>query len=395
MTDANLQEIMTKVSAGIATSEDYSILAEAVDRDGSGSLAERIHALLSESEEEKNFDRKKWTRVAEDILTADRLNKAAGRPVRRVRIFRGISWAAAAAVLIGFTVYFLVAPEKGNRPAETVSAADIAPGKTGAVLTLSDNSQLALDSLENGIIPVQQGSRIVLHKGRLAYESGEDYKGEAVYNKITTPRGRQFQVTLPDGTEVWLNAASSIRYPTAFTGGERRVEVTGEAFFEVAKDVIRPFKVEVNGKAEIFVLGTDFNINAYENEPFINTTLVNGSVRVKIFSGNRREVVLKPGQQAVIGNETRGGVDVGSADTDKATAWRRGLFNFENATLEEAMKQLERWYDIDVVYEGPPPAIRFVGEIQKNISLKDVLDILTKTKVHFRMEDGRRLIVTQ
>jgi ferric-dicitrate binding protein FerR (iron transport regulator) len=194
---------------------------------------------------------------------------------------------------------------------------------------------------------------------------------------------------------VWLNAASSIRYPTVFAENERKVEVFGEACFEVAKDASKPFLVNVNNKAEIKVLGTLFNVNAYENEEAINTTLLNGSVKVAIPSSAYADgVLLKPGQQARIGiNKQEGEIlIVNGEDLEKTMAWKNGLFNFEGAHLEEVMRQLERWYNIDVVYENGIPDIRFLGEMSRQIALADLLEILRRTEVDFRVE-GRKLIV--
>jgi ferric-dicitrate binding protein FerR (iron transport regulator) len=208
---------------------------------------------------------------------------------------------------------------------------------------------------------------------------------------MTTPKGRQFQVTLPDGTNVWLNAASSVRYPTSFTGNERRVEVTGEAYFEVVKNAAKPFIVEVNNKAAVEVLGTSFNINAYGDERSVRATLLSGSIRVGVpFAGRKKAVVLAPGQQAEVA-----GTQITVAenqDADKILAWKNGLFNFDGADLEEVMRQLERWYNIEVVYENGIPHTRFIGEMSRQIALTDLLDILKRTEVDFRVE-GRKLIV--
>jgi ferric-dicitrate binding protein FerR (iron transport regulator) len=198
-------------------------------------------------------------------------------------------------------------------------------------------------------------------------------------------------LTLPDGTNVWLNAASALKYPTSFTGNERRVEVTGEAYFEVVKNAAKPFIVQVKDKADIEVLGTSFNINAYENEHAIRTTLLNGSVRVGVPSTDyKKAVVLVPGQQAqIVGKQIS---VAANPPADKILAWKNGLFNFDGADLEEVMRQLERWYDIEVIYENGIPHTRFIGEMSRQIALTDLLDILKRTEVDFRVE-GRKLIV--
>lgn len=316
--------------------------------------------------------------------------------VHRIHFMRKWGWAAAAVLLLGGSAYLLTVNNKQQAPVAIASnVIDIAPGKQGAILTLADGREVVLDSLGNGVIAHQSGTSVVLSNGQLVYDPARGSESGIQYNQMTTPKGRQFRVTLPDGTKVWLNAASSIRYPTAFTGNERKVEVFGEACFEVAKDASKPFFVNVNNKAEIRVLGTLFNVNAYENEDAINTTLLDGSVKVAIPSSAYADgVLLKPGQQARIGiNKQEGEIlVVNGEDLEKTMAWKNGLFNFEGAHLEEVMRQLERWYNIDVVYENGIPDIRFLGEMSRQIALADLLEILRRTEVDFRVE-GRKLIV--
>jgi transmembrane sensor len=216
------------------------------------------------------------------------------------------------------------------------------------------------------------------------------------YNAISTPKGRQFQLVLPDGTKVWLNAASSLKYPTRFNGKERRVEITGEAYFEVAKNINMPFIATIPpqpgglGGASVKVLGTHFNINAYANEPSLKTTLLEGSVQV---TAGKNGMNLKPGQQAAISNETNHTIQlINGVDVEKVMAWKNGVFNFNEATLQEVMHQLERWYDIEVQYEPGVPQLEFVGKMGRDLSLNNVLRGLELSKVHFRLE-GRKLTV--
>ena len=316
-------------------------------------------------------------------------------PVRK--IFLRQWWMAASVILVVCAgMYFW---KRDNNPVDPAPVAahskDIAPGKEGAILTLADGSQVVLDSLGNGVIAAQNGAQVIIKNGALVYEALNDGKQEgsqAAYNIMNTPKGRQFSLLLPDGTRVWLNAASSIRFPTVFTGNTRQVEVRGEAYFEVAKNPAMPFLVNVNNRATIEVLGTHFNVNAYENEGTINTTLLEGKVKIN-------NALLKPGQQAQLANKTMAAGNatpvkiVGEVDVEKVVAWKNGLFNFEGATLKEVMRQLTRWYDIEVVFEGEVPDIRFVGEMEKNMPLKDLLETLEKTGVHFRIEAGRKLVV--
>ena len=331
----------------------------------------------------------------------------ADRPIQRVHFLRRGGWAAASVILLlSAGAYLWTHFTKDSPPSTTTIAGNphIAPGKNGAILTLADGSQVVLDSLGNGLVATQNGARVLLKAGGLTYAPTEAGNSEVTYNTITTPKGRQFQVTLPDGTSVWLNAGSSLRYPTVFTGPERRVSVTGEAYFEVAHNAQAPFKVSVNDKAEVAVLGTHFNVNAYDNEAAIHTTLLTGSVRVSTVADKAGEhqpfVVLKPGQQAQIPHQ---GQAVGSvspsaikvinhADINKVMAWKNGLFNFEGASLAEVMRQIERWYDIDIAYEKGVPDIAFEGKMTKDVPLKDLLVMLERSDIHFKI-DNRKLIV--
>ncbi|MET0636906.1 MAG: FecR domain-containing protein [Chitinophagaceae bacterium] len=331
----------------------------------------------------------------------------AGRRVHRIHFLRKWHWAAASVILLVSTgVYFWTYSSKDNSTFPVTIAANthIAPGKNGAVLTLADGSQVDLDNLGNGLVANQNGTQVVLKGGGLTYDPTGAGLNEVTYNTMTTPRGRQFQVKLPDGTSVWLNAGSSLRFPTVFTGTERRVSVTGEAYFEVAHNARVPFKVSVNNKEELEVLGTFFNVNAYPNEAAIHTTLLQGSVRVSSIAGKERKnqpfVVLKPGQQSQIPHHdlAAGSVSqptikvINHADINKVMAWKNGLFNFEGATLAEVMRQIERWYDIDIAYEKGIPDIAFEGKMTKDVPLKDLLVMLERSDIHFKIED-RKLTV--
>lgn len=320
---------------------------------------------------------------------------ASDRPPVRVAARRRWLWPAAAAVLalVAGGFLWLSRPDAPLKPAAVTEKRAIVPGREGAVLTLADGSEVVLDSLSNGTIAQQHGAQLVLDNAQLSYQPEDDGSGKPVYNTITTPRGRQFRIVLSDGTQVWLNAASSLKYPVAFGAGERLVEVKGEAYFEVAPDVKKPFRVEVNQRAGITVLGTQFNVNAYDNEKSIATTLLRGSVRVTArASGSAAGVVLRPGQQAQIGGN---GIKVDEhADTEQATAWKNGLFSFEGMAFADIMRQLERWYDIEVVYEKGIPNIEFEGQMTRDVPLDGLLTILSRSGVQFKIE-GRKLIVQQ
>lgn len=290
-------------------------------------------------------------------------------------------WVAAAAVVLLAGVYFW----NQQKPVieQTVVPGlvnDVRPGTSKAILTLGDGSTVTLDSAGNKMI----GQGIRQAGGQLEY--GE--QAAVSFNTLTTPKGGQFQITLADGTKIWLNAASSLRYPTAFAGGTRKVEVTGEAYFEVAKHATMPFIVQINAQTAVEVLGTSFNINAYTNEASIKTTLIEGAVRLTV---NEQSRTLSPGQQAQVNSQGEIRL-IEKADLDEALAWKHEIFYFRNADLQAVMRQLERWYDVEISYSGKIPERRFQGEIQRNLNLSDVLEGLKNTEINFSIE-GRKIIV--
>lgn len=311
--------------------------------------------------------------------------------------------AAIAGILLTGALLFILYRQKPEAVQDHVQAptpALIEPGKSGAQLTLADGSVIVLDSLGNGTVVNQQGTQVELKNGQLTYLNTGNARGEIMYNTLSTPKGREFKVLLPDGTQAWLNSSSSIHYPTQFNNHKREVDITGEVYFEVATQQTggqkTPFIVHINTPqghgGEVEVLGTHFNINAYEN--IASTTLLEGRVKVSAdtTSQHRKEaVVLKPGQQAQVTINDRH-IHTQEADVDKVMAWRRGFFNFDDARLDEVMKQLARWYDLDVEYANGVPAIQFEGELNRQMNLAGVLKALEDTKVHFRLE-GRKITI--
>lgn len=328
--------------------------------------------------------------AAKDILDAVLNTPLPAAPAKRVSIFR--RWQRAAAVLaLAAGAYFFGGQywlKKTPDIAQTKNITrEIAPGKEGAILTLDDGSQLVLDSLRNGKIANQHGTQLILDNGQLTYSPAAKANGELVYNTITTPRGRQFRVTLPDGSLIWLNAGSSVRYPASFPEHERKVFVTGEVYFEVARDAGAPFLVNINNKADIEVLGTSFNINAYENEEHITATLLTGSLRIR---KEGRERILKPGEQASLLKDIR---VVKDADLEKVIAWKDGFFDFSGVDLEHAMRQIARWYEVEVVYEGKVPDVRFYGRISRDISLNGLIRGLSSTTdASMKISEGKLII---
>jgi ferric-dicitrate binding protein FerR (iron transport regulator) len=340
---------------------------------------ERLHAEILEFYEFKENVRVKIGREIPEMRT------------RVVPMFPRRVWfyAAAAAVLIVFVMgvdYWLMSHRVKSPATEVQHVAgamqqDVLPGGNKAVLTLGDGSSIVLDSAHNGALVQQGGTKITkLDSGRLAYNALREEPSEIVYNTLATPRGGQYQLVLPDGTKVWLNAASSLRYPTSFTGKERLVELKGEAYFEVAKNTARPFRVRVDDM-KIDVLGTSFDVMAYADEQTRKATLLDGAIKV---SNDHASLLLHPGEQAA--SENTGLALVKQADVEEAVAWKNGLFKFNGAGIEAVMRQISRWYDVDVIYQGPKTTHSFSGVIGRDTNLSNVLKILEYSGVHFKID---------
>jgi ferric-dicitrate binding protein FerR (iron transport regulator) len=330
--------------------------------------------------------------IASDKDLKDSLDKNTSlTPVRHITLLSKWGWAAASILLLlGIGSYFLL-NKKEKQPTIAVNTpTDIAaPTGNRAMITLADGTKVFLDSVGKGQL-AQQGSikLIKLANGKIAYQPLGDGRNQSVaYNTLVNPRGSKvIDMQLSDGSHVWLNAGSAITYPVAFIGNDRSVELEGEGYFEVAKDAKRKFIVTANG-VNTEVLGTHFNVNAFKDDgQDIKITLLEGSV--KINNGNATGL-LKPGQQALVANEVK---IVSDVDLHLVMAWKNGYFQFDKASLQNVMKQVSRWYDVDVVYEGYNQPREFAGEIQRDLSLSEVLKILEKNKVHFRIE-GKELRV--
>lgn len=349
-----------------------------------------LSAIMLSDNASVPYDEQLWQPVLDNILKIDRRESAPPEPVKRI-FLRRYRWQAAAAVLVLLAtgIVYRIAQKKDTAPTAYSQLKDIAPGHNGALLTLADGSVVELDSMKNGVVSTQNGTTVVLSNGSLAYEGGNTQQAAPLYNSISTPLGRQFQLVLPDGSKVWLNAASSLRYPTVFTGKERKVEVTGEAYFEVAANATQPFKVATARYGEVEVLGTEFNINVYDDEAQAATTLVTGAVKVNTAVA---AMVLQPGQQAQINSGKQ--IKLNNApDVAQVTAWKNGTFNFENQKLDLVMRQLSRWYNLKVVYEKGVPDVEFFGEMGKNLNLSQVLRVLEGAGVRFKIEENNTLVV--
>jgi transmembrane sensor len=302
-----------------------------------------------------------------------------------------LPWTVAAGLIIGiYWVLFQTQKEEThisvNQPVEIPS--DFTPGTNHATLTWADGQLSLLDTLEIGdeIHPDQSTIIKTSNKG-IVYKPGhQDVSGAPKYHLLQTPYGGQYQVTLSEGTKVWLNAKSSIQYPVNFTDSIRKVFITGECFLEVAKDVNRPFVVIVNNKQEIKVTGTKFNINAYTNEPFIETTLHSGQIFVKSIDSQYPGTFthLKPGQQYA--QSPDGTFQIKRVDLSESIAWIKNQFQFTNEDIQAVMRQISRWYQVEVAYEQNLPRYTFSGKIDRSAKASQVLEILKFTGVKFRIE---------
>ncbi|MEV4883626.1 FecR domain-containing protein [Chitinophaga ginsengisegetis] len=299
--------------------------------------------------------------------------------------------AAAAAVIIGLAIPVVYYFRQPATPVATVvkkvAPAAAAPGQHKAVLTLANGEKIVLDSA--GIQQLAQQGNSAIHNqgGQLVYVKTKGASSAPIYNTLTTAAGETYPLVLADGSRIWLNAASSIRFPATFAGDERRIELTGEAYFEIAHDAHRPFRIQVN-QMTVDVLGTNFNINSYADEATINTTLLQGAVKVNSKKGS---IQLAPGEQSQVspnGNVKR----VTGVNTAEIIAWKEGYFQFESTDLTTVLRQFSHWYDVEIVYEGHIKPRKFFGMISRSSSLVNVLKMLNANDVNYRLE-GKKLIV--
>ncbi|MCX2429898.1 FecR family protein [Pedobacter sp. GR22-10] len=315
--------------------------------------------------------------------------------VRRFPVWIKITSAAAALILlIGLLLYInLKSTPATSTP--TITASSILPGSNKATLTLADGRVISLDQLAPGLIATENGLQITKDKeGRIAYDIATTSKPAVLsYNSIAVPQGGTYQVSLQDGSRVWLNAGSSLKYPATFAGlTERKVDLSGEGYFEVAKDKAHPFIVKTR-QQEVTVLGTHFNINAYPDELRVVTTLEEG--RVKVSSGGSY-LTINPGERTVLASE--GNMEVQQADLESALAWKNGKIYFKDADIRSILRQVARWYDIDVAYEGKIPTKLYTGGVYRNSNLSTILEILQENNIHFAISEpikGKKLLTVR
>ncbi|MFN3667471.1 MAG: FecR family protein [Sediminibacterium sp.] len=394
----HIQELIHKYELGQLSEAEKEVL----DNWYHGFDDQQTTATYDELMDEEILANRIEARLQESLL-ADEM-KAESETKRRNRNWRIPAAVALIIILLSAGIYYFIQADIQPQPQPlvlkaTVPVNDVAPGGNKATLTLDDGSVIVLDSANNGVLGNQGLTQVKkLDNGLVAYQTKNGEMPANVdkiyYNTISTPRGGEYQITLADGTKVWLNAASSIRFPTAFRGTDRQVQITGEVYFEVAHNAAKPFKVTA-GRSSIEVLGTHFNVNAYEDEVQVRTSLIEGSV--KVFATDEKDQqqmkILQPGQQARMNKKGRINV-VNNIDTEEVMAWKNGLFVFKSTDLSSIMRQLSRWYDVDIHYKTNV-GMQFTGQITRNNNVSKVLEMLELTgEVKFKVE-GKQVTVTR
>jgi ferric-dicitrate binding protein FerR (iron transport regulator) len=393
MQKACTREELQELFAYIAQPENQAELEQLMDTE-----YDVLQPLAAANETDWEYIFQQVTQTGENnIIPLDNRNR-----------FRWTRVAAAAVVVLtlGLGGYWFISRFATNKVVKKEQpvqqpAPDVQPGSNKAVLTLADGSTITLDNAHNGKLAEQGTTTVLKSNNGVAYApSTGGGRGEAVYNMLATPRGGQYQLILPDGSKVWLNAASSIKYPTAFAGDERRVEITGEVYFEVEQ--LRntsgqkvPFIVKIGTPSgtggQVEVLGTHFNVNAYNDEPAMATTLLEGKVKVSSMV-NGQSSILKPGEQAVLTHDARLTIH-DNVDMELAVAWKNGLTAFKSADIKSIMRQVARWYNVEVVYEGAIPQRSFTGGVSRDAKLSELLHLLEVSKVHFRIEGNKVILM--
>jgi transmembrane sensor len=313
--------------------------------------------------------------------------------IRRMAIMYRTTAAAAILVFLSIGIYYFTHRGPDQQKVIATIARTLKPGGNKAILTLSDGKQIVLTDAAKGQLASQSNATIEkTAEGNIVYNQAATalgVNGALAYNSMSTPQGGTYELTLSDGTKVTLDAASSIRYPVVFGSTERRVEITGQAYFEVAHNKMKPFRVSSKGQT-VEVLGTHFNINAYSNEEATKTTLLEGSV--KVFN-NQQTALLKPGQQSAIMNGNTA-IKVNNADIETAVAWKNGLFRFKRADLQTVMRQFSRWYNVEVVYEGAVPNAAITGKVLRTANAEQVLKIINSLGIKFKT-DGKKIVISK
>jgi len=390
-----LEELYGRYLRNQCTRDELQILINELGEESSAFQQEKITQLFDQTWDGLKAEPGKYP-IKNLSFPDDMRSKIVAFPSHGKRRFA--LYAAAAVFLIvascAVILYSLYTPNDVHKTAiAKTTLPQITPGKDRAVLTLADGKTIDLNGAANGEISRSGNISITKQKnGELVYTVSNGQTGnknELAYNTISTPKGGQYKIVLPDGTGVWLNAASSLKYPTAFKGKERHVELNGEAYFEVAKNKDLPFTVTAN-EVNVKVLGTHFNIMAYKDEPSVNTTLLEGSV---MLNANNKQALLVPGQQGIAAKNSEQ-IELKTVNVEDAVAWKNQYFSFRKESIESVMRKIERWYDVEVKYQGDMKGKVLGGSISRSENIQELLDNLELTGiVKFKIE-GRTIIVT-
>jgi len=391
----HFEELLESYLRDTASPEEWTLLLKMIQNgEYDDALREKMDAVLAQQDNSLDMSTDRAHDLLYKVLSAE---KHTAKLLPLHQSVRKIGRVAAAVILVislsiaGYFIFNNRTPKEiAQKETQQPPANDLIPGGNKAILTLGSGQKIILNNAPNGQLAHQGNTTIIkADSGKLAYKVSGQAPAEIAYNTLTTPRGGQYQLTLPDGSRAWLNAASSIRYPTAFAANSRRVEITGEVYFEVKHDAAQPFTVAVNG-IEVHDLGTAFNIDAYNDESAIKTTLLQGSVRVSQGSVSK---VIRPGEQVIVPDN--GPLTIRThVDVDGVIAWKNGLFSMDKTDIKTFMRMVSRWYDVDVEYEGALPGGTISGEAQRSLTFSQIKKVLQLTDIHFRIE-GKKLIVSR
>ena len=370
MSNNQLKELLDKYHLGQCTPDEVALLESWYTQ-----LNASTHSQFSETELAET-EKQLWSKIG-----------PATRPVRKIKPKQRL--AIAASLLLAFCIgaYFLLFETK-QVPQVKKTVLDLAPGTNKAFISLADGSIVPLSGIANQKVLKQGATEILIIKSGMVTYRGSETGQSNVLNTLHTPRGGQYALTLSDGTKAWLDAASSITYPVAFNGATREVSITGQVYFEVAHNAAKPFRVSVKNET-IEVLGTHFNVNAYNDEPTLTTTLLQGQIKLSLKGGESK--LMHPGEQGQVTNSRLAMVD--QANVEEAVAWHNNMFKFNEASIPQVMRQLSRWYNVDIIYEGKIPDTKFSGELYRNVSALKISDILSYANIHFHIKD-KKIIVT-
>ncbi|MFN0293661.1 FecR family protein [Pedobacter helvus] len=394
MSDEKLYQLLREYFGNTISATDCAELLKYLDEGDKEVTSLAIDEVLQEFKNGPIYSEEQSKKVFNRILTDDRFVKHKVKPIVSIKL-KWLQYAAAFILIPLAVTYFVLSYHSKNMVEKVNNIANVkmpTTDTTKVILSTSKGMSIALDSnnKQGGLIDL--GGNAITNQASermLAYENKNSWIAkEAVFHTLSVPRGTNYSVHLPDGTKVWLNSATSLTYPSAFLGKERKVILSGEAYFEVAKNQQKPFVIEANGSA-VQVLGTHFNVSSYKDDDDVTTTLLEGSV--KVFN-KHNSVVLSPGKQAIVAAENKI-IDIKTANTEEVMAWKNGYFVFADADMKSIMKDLARWYNIDVEFRGEVAKQYFGGTFSKKKSLEELLENLEDLgNIQFKIE-GRRVIV--